>query len=284
MAPRWPEALDVALKIDEGSIADLVNIFYVNKRRFDMSPGQIAVSGTLRKLKRFQQHNPIARSRANAEAHYNIGNDLYRLFLDEDMQYSCAFFPTGNETLEEAQRLKKELIACKLRLEPGMRVLDIGCGWGGLAMTLAETADVEVVGVSLASEQLDLARQRAAERGLADRVRFELQDYREVAGSFGRHARTCRGAASPGVFPEPARPACARRCRAGPLDRDQGAAGHHRAVHSQVHLSWRLFAGDQRGLWRTREIWPVATRRRSPAPPLRADPGTLGRAFRRAPR
>ena len=114
---RFAEAyMDSVLVVEKGSIADLVNIFYVNKRRFDMSANQIAVNGVLRKLKRFQQHNPIARSRANAEAHYNIGNDLYRLFLDEDMQYSCAYFPTGKETLEEAQLLKKRLIASKLRL------------------------------------------------------------------------------------------------------------------------------------------------------------------------
>jgi len=184
---RFAEAyMEGALVVEKGSIADLVNLFYVNKRRFDMSPGQIAWSGAMRKMKRFQQHNPVARARANAEAHYNIGNDLYRLFLDEDMQYSCAYFPTGTETLEEAQRLKKQLIARKLRLEPGMRVLDIGCGWGGLAMTLAEDFGVEVLGVSLASEQLDLARERAAARGLDGKVSFALTDYREVTGRFDR--------------------------------------------------------------------------------------------------
>ncbi len=184
---RFAEAyMDGILVIEEGSVADLVNLFYVNKRRFDMSANQIAVNGVLRKLKRFQQHNPIARARANAEAHYNIGNDLYRLMLDSDMQYSCAYFPTGEETLEEAQLLKKRLIASKLRLEPGQRVLDIGCGWGGLALYLAKVADVEVVGVSLASEQLDLARARAKAEGLEHRVSFELQDYREIIGTFDR--------------------------------------------------------------------------------------------------
>lgn len=184
---RFAEAyMDGILVIEEGSVADFVNLFYVNKRRFDMSANQIAVNGVLRRLKRFQQHNPIARSRANAEAHYNIGNDLYRLMLDSDMQYSCAYFPTGRETLEEAQLLKKRLIAAKLRLEPGQRVLDIGCGWGGLALYLARVAEVEVVGVSLASEQLDLARSRARAEGLDGRVTFALQDYREVTGTFDR--------------------------------------------------------------------------------------------------
>ena len=134
--------------------------------------------------------NRRRRSRANVRHHYDIGNDLYRLFLDADMQYSCAWWPRPDMTLEEAQAAKKAHIAAKLRLAPGMRVLDIGCGWGGMAITLAKLEAVEVLGITLSEEQLALARERAEAAGVAGRVRFELIDYRDLAareaGSFDR--------------------------------------------------------------------------------------------------
>src|SRR5690606_25290267 len=111
----------------------------------------------------------------------DIGNDLYRLFLDDDMQYSCAYWPRPDMTLEQAQAAKKAHIAAKLALAPGQRVLDIGCGWGGMAITLAKLEQVEGLGITLSDEQLTLARQRAEAAGVADRVRFELIDYRDLA-------------------------------------------------------------------------------------------------------
>ncbi|HWV59952.1 MAG TPA: cyclopropane-fatty-acyl-phospholipid synthase family protein [Sphingopyxis sp.] len=125
--------------------------------------------------------NRQRRSRANVKHHYDIGNDLYRLFLDEDMQYSCAYWPRPDMTLEQAQAAKKAHIAAKLALAPGQRVLDIGCGWGGMAITLAKLEQVEVLGITLSEEQLALARQRAEAAGVADRVTFELIDYRDLA-------------------------------------------------------------------------------------------------------
>ena len=125
--------------------------------------------------------NRQRRSRANVKHHYDIGNELYRLFLDEDIQYSCAYWPRPGMTLEEAQAAKKAHIAAKLALAPGQRVLDIGCGWGGMAITLAKLEQVEVLGITLSEEQLALARQRAAAAGVADRVQFELIDYRDLA-------------------------------------------------------------------------------------------------------
>ncbi|WP_374525260.1 class I SAM-dependent methyltransferase [Sphingopyxis sp.] len=134
--------------------------------------------------------NRRRRSRANVAHHYDIGNDLYRLFLDADMQYSCAYWPREGMTLDEAQAAKKAHIAAKLALKPGQRVLDIGCGWGGMAITLAKLEQVEVLGITLSTEQLDLARQRAEAAGVAGRVRFELIDYRDLAareaGGFDR--------------------------------------------------------------------------------------------------
>jgi len=139
---------------------------------------------------RLNSINRRARARANVAHHYDIGNDFYRLFLDADMQYSCAYWPRPDMSLEEAQAAKKAHIAAKLALAPGQRVLDIGCGWGGMAITLARLAQVEVLGITLSEEQLELARARAAEGGVADRVRFELIDYRDLAareaGGFDR--------------------------------------------------------------------------------------------------
>lgn len=112
--------------------------------------------------------------------------DLFRLFLDADQQYSCAYFARPNLSLDEAQIAKKRHLAAKLTLKAGQRVLDIGSGWGGLALTLAEEHGAEVLGVTLSTEQLADARARAEQRGLEGRVRFELQDYRDVAGVFDR--------------------------------------------------------------------------------------------------
>ena len=178
--------MDGDIDVGSGDIYDLLEIFFVNKRHFDRNPTQIFWHGLARKVKRFRQHNPIARASANVKHHYDLGNDLYELFLDEDMQYSCGYFPQGTETLEEAQLLKKRHLAAKLQLEDGQRVLDIGCGWGGLALYMASIADVEVTGVTLSEEQLKIAQARAEAAGLSDRVKFELLDYRNVTEQFDR--------------------------------------------------------------------------------------------------
>lgn len=137
-------------------------------------------------LRRLEQFNPARRARANAAHHYDLSGELYDLFLDKDRQYSCAYFRDPEMTLEEAQEAKKRHIAGKLLIEPGMRVLDIGCGWGGLALTLARDWGAEVTGVTLSTEQHAMATQRAEAAGLADKARFHLMDYRKVEGSFDR--------------------------------------------------------------------------------------------------
>ena len=126
------------------------------------------------------------RSRRNVAHHYDLDDRLYRLFLDTDRQYSCAYWRPGVDDLDQAQHDKKAHIAAKLHLRPGQRVLDIGCGWGGMALYLNRVADVDVLGITLSEEQLKVARARAAEAGVADRVRFELIDYRNVQGRFDR--------------------------------------------------------------------------------------------------
>jgi cyclopropane-fatty-acyl-phospholipid synthase len=133
------------------------------------------------------QFNPAPRARRNVAHHYDLNGRLYSLFLDRDRQYSCAYFPRGDETLEEAQLKKKHHIAAKLRLDrPDLSVLDIGCGWGGMALTLARDYGARVTGITLSTEQLAQAQARAAAEGLADRVTFELMDYRALHRGFDR--------------------------------------------------------------------------------------------------
>jgi cyclopropane-fatty-acyl-phospholipid synthase len=132
------------------------------------------------------QRNSHKRARRHAAHHYNLSNELYRLFLDDDLQYSCAYFAQPDLTLDAAQNAKKRRLAAKLQMQPGQRVLDIGCGWGGLALSLASMEDVEVVGITLSKEQLDVARRRAAEAGLSGRVSFQLTDFRDIEGTFDR--------------------------------------------------------------------------------------------------
>ena len=133
------------------------------------------------------QFNPAPRAQRNVAHHYDLNGRLYSLFLDRDRQYSCAYFPRGDETLDEAQAAKKRHIAAKLLLDrPDLTVLDIGCGWGGLALTLARDFGARVTGITLSTEQLSEARARAAAEGLSDRVTFELMDYRAMHRPFDR--------------------------------------------------------------------------------------------------
>lgn len=172
--------------IENAGPYEFLSLFFLNKRNFDMSPNQIFWNSLNRKMRRLMQNNPISRSQQNVAHHYDLGNDFYRIWLDEDWQYSCGYFPSGTETLEQAQLEKKRHIAAKLGLSAGQSVLDIGSGWGGMALYLAKTADVEVTGVTLSKEQLEVAQARAKAEGLADKVTFRLQDYRDVPETFDR--------------------------------------------------------------------------------------------------
>lgn len=174
------------LTFEQGTLWELLEIVGRSGGRTPKGRGSL-YKRLKRAIKRkIQQANDRAASRRNVAHHYDLSNDLYRRFLDADMQYSCAYFPRPDMTLEEAQIAKKAHIAAKLNLSPGQRVLDIGSGWGGMAMTLAADHGVDVTGVTLSQEQIALARERTQAAGLSDRVRFELTDYRDMQGPFDR--------------------------------------------------------------------------------------------------
>ena len=179
--------MDGRMSFVEGStLRDFLTLFSVNRLSLGSYPLQKVLRRVSRGLKRFQQANKVGEAQANVAHHYDLGNDFYRLFLDEGMQYSCAYFTDPGETLEQAQRNKLRLIATKLRLAPGLKVLDIGSGWGDLALYLAAMEDVDVTGVTLSREQHALSNEKARAAGLAHRVRFELLDYRSMQGRFDR--------------------------------------------------------------------------------------------------
>ena len=182
-----PEAyMDGALTIEEGNLYDLIDLLAAN---VDAHPkGLVArflnVSATL--LRRLHQYNPAPRARRNAAHHYDLSDQLYELFLDRDRQYSCAYFREGVDDLDTAQLDKKRHIAAKLLIRPGHKVLDIGSGWGGLALYLAGECGADVTGLTLSIEQHKAATRRAATARLSDRVKFCLRDYREEIGCYDR--------------------------------------------------------------------------------------------------
>ncbi len=174
------------LTVENGSIRDVIGLVFDNMADGPPMPQDTLLRPFRPLLRRLQHYNPIKRSRKNVSHHYDLSRRLYELFLDTDEQYSCAYFSDPGMTLEAAQVAKKRHIASKLLLKPGMRVLDIGSGWGGLALTLAQNADVDVTGLTLSREQLSVANERARAMGLADRVRFHLRDYRDETGTYDR--------------------------------------------------------------------------------------------------
>jgi cyclopropane-fatty-acyl-phospholipid synthase len=179
--------MDGRLVIEEGDILALLDLVRFNSRWEDSGSGRgLLKRGGARIGRAYRYLNWERRSRRNVAHHYDLSARLYSLFLDTDLQYSCAYFADASGGLDAAQQAKKAHIAAKLHLEPGQRVLDIGCGWGGMALYLHRVADVDVLGITLSEEQLKVARDRAQQAGVADRVRFELIDYRKVEGRFDR--------------------------------------------------------------------------------------------------
>ncbi|MEO1190791.1 MAG: cyclopropane-fatty-acyl-phospholipid synthase family protein [Pseudomonadota bacterium] len=175
------------LTIEEGDLADLCTIMALNYTYLEQH-WLVKIAFALQRQGRwFKQYNPASIARQNVAHHYDLSRRLYDLFLDSDRQYSCAYFTEPHDDIERAQRDKKRHIAAKLLLDkPDLDTLDIGCGWGGMGLYLATVADAKVVGVTLSEEQHSLARERAANAGLAERCDFRLQDYRDLPETFDR--------------------------------------------------------------------------------------------------
>jgi cyclopropane-fatty-acyl-phospholipid synthase len=176
--------MDGTFVVEQGTIADVLEIVLGQDVE---APKWSRIQWMLRYLRRrWHQFNPRRRSRANVAHHYDLDGRLYSLFLDADRQYSCAYFESLDESLDDAQLAKRRHITAKLAIKPGQRVLDIGCGWGGLGLYIAELTGGNVTGVTLSQEQFAIANERAAEKGLADKAAFRLQDFRDVDTRFDR--------------------------------------------------------------------------------------------------
>jgi cyclopropane-fatty-acyl-phospholipid synthase len=176
--------MDGTFVVEDGSIEDALAILLDQP---EMVPRWATLQWWLRYFARhIRQFNWRGRARNNVAHHYDLDGRIYSLFLDADKQYSCAYFETVDTTLDDAQLAKKRRLAAKLLIHRGERVLDIGSGWGGLGLYLAEMAGADVTGITLSSEQLQVANARAAEKNLTRRAKFLLQDYRDTPGRFDR--------------------------------------------------------------------------------------------------
>ncbi len=178
--------MDGRLIVADNDLDAFISVIKINGvKRFATAPA-MAITGGRIALRIWRRRIARETARRNVAHHYDLDERLFRLFLDEDLQYSCAYFEKPDASLEEAQLAKKRHIAAKMFLEPDMQVLDIGCGWGGMGLFLAKIFDVDVTGVTLSIEQQKVARQRALQAGLSEKARFELRDYRDVQGKFNR--------------------------------------------------------------------------------------------------
>ena len=179
--------MDKEIIIEKGTIEefiDLVTLCYDDFIRHNKMYSYYEFISSI--FKSFQQINKLVNSKKNVAHHYDLNEDLYRLFLDKDMQYSCAYFHNENISLDQAQKDKKIHIINKLKISENMKILDIGCGWGGMAIEIAKNTGAKVKGITLSRNQFNTASRRAQEEGVSEKVNFALQDYREESDSYDR--------------------------------------------------------------------------------------------------
>jgi cyclopropane-fatty-acyl-phospholipid synthase len=186
-ALRFGEAyMDGTLTIDQGTLPDVLDLVLRNYANWEQSRLFVVANILQRQGRKIRQYNPLGQATRNVAHHYDLSKEFYELFLDPDCQYSCAYFETPGDSLEEAQANKKRHISAKLLLQPGQKILDIGSGWGGLAIYLAKVCDVDVTGVTLSSEQCKVTNERLIEEGLSGRVQIRFQDYRTETRVYDR--------------------------------------------------------------------------------------------------
>lgn len=179
--------MQARLQVEEGTVYDVLELLLRDAKAVPPNAAVRALDRWRMALRPLLQRNQLRKARANVAHHYDLDDRLYRLFLDDDQQYSCAYFERGDESIDQAQLAKKRHIAAKLLVEPGHRVLDIGCGWGGLSRYLAEVAGAgQVTGITLSTEQLAEATRLAALSPQAARLGYRLEDYRHTQGPFDR--------------------------------------------------------------------------------------------------
>lgn len=179
--------MDGRMTFDGSSLEEAIDLIFANLGTFNFRFPFSAIINPLGRIwRRIVQFNPTGRSRRNVKHHYDLSDTLYDLFLDEDRQYSCAYFLSPDDTIEQAQAQKKRHIAAKLLLKPGQKILDIGSGWGGLGLYLADIAKADVTGLTLSDNQHEVSNKRARTAGVSDRVRFKIADYRQETGKYDR--------------------------------------------------------------------------------------------------
>ena len=282
--------MDGKLTVEDGDIYDLLDLLGRNMAALEATP-MVRWSVRPAALAALSSSSTIrsARRSATSPTTTTSTDQLYDFFLDRDRQYSCAYFKTGDEPLEQAQLDKKRHIAAKLLLQPGQKVLDIGSGWGGMGLFLSQQFGVDVTGVTLSKEQHAVSSRRALEGGVADRVRFKLLDYRQEPGRYDRIV-------SVGMFEHVGVAHYVEFfTKVKELLADDGVMllhsigrmeppGRHQHLAAQVHLPRRLHAGPVRGADGDREGRAVGHRHRDPAAALRRDPAPLAAALPRQPR
>ena len=274
--------MDGSFVVEQGSLADVLGILLDQP---DILPALAKMRWWARFLIRHaKQFNLRRRSRNNVAHHYDLDGRLYSLFLDSDKQYSCAYFDTPDASLDDAQLAKERHLAAKLLIRRGDRVLDIGSGWGGLGLYLAEMTGADVTGITLSTEQLGVSNARAEEKNLSRSARFLLQDYRDVTGPFDRIV-------SVGMFEHVGvdfYDTFFKRC-ADLLTEDGVMLLHSigRSTGPDVTSPWitkyifpgRLHPGAVRGVSGDRAVGPSGLRHRDPAAALRRNPQSLARAL-----
>ncbi|MBZ0216194.1 MAG: class I SAM-dependent methyltransferase [Fimbriimonadaceae bacterium] len=183
-----PEAyMDGMLTFEDGSSCyDFLYLFSINRSGLASHPFQAFLRKIWFKLRHFAQDNPVGQAFKHVHEHYDVSDELYRLFLDKEMQYTSAYYLTPEDSLEVAQANKMRHVCAKLKLGDGMKVAELGCGWGGLSRYLARTANVDIVAASLSENQVRVANELAKQEGVSDRVLFKHVDYRDLTGQYDR--------------------------------------------------------------------------------------------------